>query len=482
MRKIFTGVLILISTAAMAVNVNPTNYLDRIDEIVAGQTLTFSNGIYVFTNVQLDKFATKLRDNVTIVASSGANVRFKSESNDMPVMTISNKKNVVFQNVKFFNISVKIEDCSGFRIKQVTMKDPRHSTIGDKKSNRRFLFISGGDDNQVIGCTLDWNTSDTGKYGSGIYISQGTDHLIKNCTIKGYLINGIGITAKKRTGDGTTGNTNHKVIGGSVTRQVYADDENDYLSEDHGIYILSVNNVQVNHVTVTGWSNNNSGYQIKLKGVVNVDITNCTLGANNNQGGITINEESGYLENRNIDIINNNFVSEGIKGFGISSRQACYGRVTIRDNKFSSIGKIDMPREVPSDFNSNGGGIHNNCGISSSDILMPSGINRTFGCGFDASAARQIDESIDLVSDFQEFGIFPNPSSGSVINLMIGQDLSMVKLEILDIHGKVVYSVSNISTEEGHIKLKLDNPLNSGIYIIDLTNGDYREQARLLVQ
>jgi extracellular elastinolytic metalloproteinase len=64
--------------------------------------------------------------------------------------------------------------------------------------------------------------------------------------------------------------------------------------------------------------------------------------------------------------------------------------------------------------------------------------------------------------------VFPNPSDGQV-NIRIKQFVGKVNIQVIDINGRVVYSVKN---EDFSRELKLDlNRLGSGMYILKV-NGE----------
>ncbi len=76
-----------------------------------------------------------------------------------------------------------------------------------------------------------------------------------------------------------------------------------------------------------------------------------------------------------------------------------------------------------------------------------------------------------------EFGLFPNPTSGSIV--LTGMD-GVARLEILDVQGRAVLSFDNINLTENH-ELSLDG-LRAGSYQVVVQQGHIRGVRRVMVQ
>ena len=73
-----------------------------------------------------------------------------------------------------------------------------------------------------------------------------------------------------------------------------------------------------------------------------------------------------------------------------------------------------------------------------------------------------------------KINLYPNPSAG-LINLELN-DLKNVKIEVRNVHGKLIYSAENINTNNYQFELKGA----AGIYFLEINSQDKRQQLKLI--
>lgn len=91
----------------------------------------------------------------------------------------------------------------------------------------------------------------------------------------------------------------------------------------------------------------------------------------------------------------------------------------------------------------------------------------------------EITRGIDLLSTV----IYPNPTNGEIVNIEMGniQD-GMVYVRVLDAAGRAVTSRMYATEESTTTTLVFDEKLNSGVYMIEISNGGNVSTHRLIVQ
>ncbi len=84
-----------------------------------------------------------------------------------------------------------------------------------------------------------------------------------------------------------------------------------------------------------------------------------------------------------------------------------------------------------------------------------------------------------------DFSLFPNPSSGQMINLDL-QAMSegdLVQIEVLDMKGRYLFRKSQVIDRDGifHTQLDLGSRLAEGSYLVRVINGNQGQQAKILL-
>jgi len=86
-------------------------------------------------------------------------------------------------------------------------------------------------------------------------------------------------------------------------------------------------------------------------------------------------------------------------------------------------------------------------------------------------------------STLNALNLYPNPSNGKEINIGLN-DMSekSSKITIADTNGKIIYTANHQSESENTLKIRLNNRLNSGIYLLTLKNGTQSQTVKFLVE
>jgi hypothetical protein len=110
------------------------------------------------------------------------------------------------------------------------------------------------------------------------------------------------------------------------------------------------------------------------------------------------------------------------------------------------------------------------------------------------SAGMVIDNSQDVpqgstkaalqdVAQGMELNIYPNPSNGNNIQLMLsGIDTQVVQVRMLDAMGKQIWSNKFNSLELSNTSIELEQSLADGLYFIQIVSGKETISQRFLVR
>lgn len=128
----------------------------------------------------------------------------------------------------------------------------------------------------------------------------------------------------------------------------------------------------------------------------------------------------------------------------------------------------------------------------SESVQIPNGINST-NCRVKIEAVDNLFYSVNSTRftitnslssnsfDFDNFSLFPNPNKGNFSLSFTSDNSSDIVIDIHDISGRKVYNnkFSNTGTFNQNINL---NKVQSGIYLVSITNGDKKSIKRIIVQ
>ena len=89
-----------------------------------------------------------------------------------------------------------------------------------------------------------------------------------------------------------------------------------------------------------------------------------------------------------------------------------------------------------------------------------------------------INEAESVVSTFE---IFPNPmENASAIELALEKS-SDVKMELFDLMGRKISSIADHHLAAGTYHFAITQPLQDGVYFVQLTSGNFTTSKRLVV-
>jgi hypothetical protein len=88
--------------------------------------------------------------------------------------------------------------------------------------------------------------------------------------------------------------------------------------------------------------------------------------------------------------------------------------------------------------------------------------------------------NVNSIANASNLNVYPNPSKG-IVNV----DLTMLNtdnasMNVLDINGKIVYATKELNNNNG---FTIDTtPFAKGIYFVQVSNGTYTTNSKLIVE
>ena len=136
--------------------------------------------------------------------------------------------------------------------------------------------------------------------------------------------------------------------------------------------------------------------------------------------------------------------------------------------------------------------------VQTAPILAYTGTNYAYGPAFNmciiGSAGMVTDASQDAPQGFtkgasqevaqqMELNIYPNPSNGNNVQLMLsGMDAQVVQVRVLDAMGKQIWSNKYNSLELSNTSIEFAQSLSDGLYFIQIVSGKETTSQRFLVR
>lgn len=445
-----------------------------------GSTINLTAGTYTLTSAILTAWSSGTKNNVSFIANGAVTMdaRGIKETGKLPRLTFSNWTNFKLEGIKFQNISLEFDGCTGSTMKNLilTDQDTNRGTTNftDKKKSPFSIIILNSSNCIITNTTVNWNYQY--ENGKGIKVNGGTNNQFTNNTLTGRLTMGMAVITGKKSTTSTDPVTNHIINGGSVTRtgSVAA------ATEDHGIYIHNIANVTVNNVTFDGWSDTAAGHGIKIKGAWNIEVLKCTF---KGDGGIIIREASNWEnENKNFWIHDNTFENFGIGSYGLDGSPGMYGSIRINRNDIDS-GTIKMNNEtsVVNGANLSGkpGGVHDNC--TSTAVSLDNTINESNN-GIDCNVVLNIEEYTTALE--QAIRIYPNPNNGrfTLLNHSNTNDDSLERLDIYTASGKLIAKTVLKGFNNNNIDINLPNNIKPGIYWLKISSKKSISTKKIVIK
>lgn len=92
-------------------------------------------------------------------------------------------------------------------------------------------------------------------------------------------------------------------------------------------------------------------------------------------------------------------------------------------------------------------------------------------------------KSENIVSEQKEFKIYPNPSKGDINLIAEVKEAGKIKIQMIDLLGKVVYEKIFNDVSVGFQQIALNNlALKAGVYIVKVINGNHQQTSRLVME
>lgn len=390
----FAG-LLLFPVLSFSLTVNPTNFISQLGSITNGTVVYMEGGTYNLSSSDITAFqnAVNGKSNVSIQELSGHNVILKANNTYQQVLKFSNCTGLLVKNVALDNIKLLYESCTNSIMDGITLVRAVFNVSGDAKEFGKLqsiVAINYGDNVTIKNCNIDY----TGTLNIKLCKSyRGKNHKFINNVMKGKIQGGYEIWSA--SGQPVS---NVLIQGGSIERI----NANVTGGEDHGLYLHDLDGVVVDGVTFRGWTHDASGYGVKLKGVSNTEVKNCSFYTS----GIMIRVSSGWTTgNTHIWIHHNNVYNGNISSWassdlngGVTIQNSCI----IENNNISDL-NIVANTEDPVRFNKynnlaqKNGGVFNNCTKIANELKA--GINNSgngIGCTIGSGAATSISSTASV--------------------------------------------------------------------------------------
>jgi hypothetical protein len=320
-----------------ALTFTPSNFSSGVSSVRKGDTVSFAAGNYKISSaaknsLQNAKSLTGVQGKTTLDFSGESSVQF---------LKLSGASGGQISGLKFLNAGVEVTGSAGF-----TIKDSSFDGYRGKRSSgntRGLVRITNSNNASIRNIHLNWtNTSENLR---AISVRKSNNITFTGNTIQGRLEQGAGFNGVN--GATISGNTFTRTSGtpGAGKGHHIA------LGEDHGIYILNVNDIKVQNNTVKGWSRTASGHSLKVK-----DGSNHVISNNNFDSGIIVRRNNNNLSHRNLQIKNNQIANGNINIWtpGVNPTS-----VRVEGNQLPN-GAVEVTSGDPRLFSQNNGGIFNN--------------------------------------------------------------------------------------------------------------------------
>jgi hypothetical protein len=320
-----------------ALTFTPSNFSSGVSNVRKGDTVSFAAGNYKISSaarnsLQNAKSLTGVNGRTTLDFSGESSVQF---------LKLSGASGGQISGLKFLNAGVDVSNSAGF-----TIKDSSFDGYSGKRSSgntRGLVAISNSNNAAIRNIKLNWtNTSENLR---AVNVRKSENITFTGNTIQGRLEQGAGFNGVNKAT--ISGNTFTRVSGTPGAGQGH----HIALGEDHGIYILNVNDIKVQSNNVRGWSTTASGHSLKIKDGNNHDISNNTF-----ESGIIVRRNNNSLTHRNLKIRNNQITRGGISIWtpGVNPTS-----VRVEGNRLPN-GELAVTSGDPRLFSQSNGGIFNN--------------------------------------------------------------------------------------------------------------------------
>jgi PKD repeat protein len=158
---------------------------------------------------------------------------------------------------------------------------------------------------------------------------------------------------------------------------------------------------------------------------------------------------------------------------------------TMQDTVCVNNGNINLTTGLPNGGNYSGPGVSGNIFDPQLAGLGVHTITYTYtdgnGCSNHADFIVVVDECLGVseYNPLKNISIFPNPTKGN-ITLNLSAEILNLKLEIIDMQGKMVYYENNIKANNSRVNINLQH-LSDGFYQINLSSEEYKHSIKIVI-
>jgi hypothetical protein len=337
-------------------------------------------------------------------------------------------------------------------------------------------------------------------HGGASFWLSGTDVLIKDCISTESWADGINLNNTNRVDPNYAGlrmTAQNNFLIGSGDDGIALNAQNDGSTTNNMVDTKIINNTSIgtmwaNGIRIAGGRNtllkdnlitdptSSNGIRIGKFGTLgnpcesvlvtgNLILRGCGLRPIYGQGGICV--ADGAVAN----VENNTITDSGAIGIDVQTNTATFTSNTVINPgtfgflvKLGSVGSGTFITNTVSDLASGKIPYQNNASATYSTILT----NNSW-------------QNLSLNNTIQQnktISIYPNPykEGNFYINLMGYDDLSKIKVSILNLLGQKVYEFQNI--DSNHLSIDLSGKLNESIYLISIEADTFQEIKKLIVQ
>jgi hypothetical protein len=334
-----------------ALSFTPSNFSAEVGKVKKGDTVSFAVGNYKVSGAAQNA----LENATSLTGVEGSTTLDFSGESSLQFLNIDGANNGKISGLKFLNAGIVVKNSNGFTIQDSSFDGySGKSTSGD---TRGLVSFYSSNNSSIRNIDIHWNNTSENVRAVAFRDSNNitfSDNQISGRLKQGAIFNGVN--------NGTIANNTITRVSGTPGS---GQGQHSAHGEDHGIYILNVNNMTVQKNTVSGWSKEASGHSLKIK-----DGSNHVVSDNLFKSGILVRTNKNSPNHQNLRITNNRITDGSIN---IWTPGVLPTSVRLEGNQVPK-GAITVADGDPRAFNQNGGGVFHN--VAKSFSLLK-GINNS---------------------------------------------------------------------------------------------------------
>jgi hypothetical protein len=340
-----------------ALSFTPSNFSSGVTKVQKGDTVSFAAGSYKISAAA----KSTLQNAKSLTGIQGKTTLDFSGESSLQILNISGANGGSVSGLKVLNAGFQVENSPGFVVENSSFDGYLGKTTTGK--TKGLVSFANSDGASVRNININW--TNTSENLNAVAFRSSNNVNLSNSTLNGRLKQGaVFNTVSNGTISGNTITRAKGTPGAGAGNHVP-------LGEDHGVYILNVNNMKVQNNTIGGWSQRASGHAIKVKDGIGTVVSGNTL----NDSGIIVRTNQGAKQatnskQQNLRILDNQINAGDIH---VWTPDLSPTSVRIEGNKLAN-GEVTIQNGDPQLFNQNNGGVFNN--VAKKFNLLP-GINNS---------------------------------------------------------------------------------------------------------